>query len=559
MIKLKSRREIIDRATVTEAAHKAVNAAKNDAAALRALLLVYKGALEDGRAVVRKRFEENQNGTTAAAGLCFLMDQIIRIMHDVAVTRFYRVSNPTSSEHLAIVAVGGYGRGELAPHSDIDLLFLLPYKKTAFSEQVVEHMLYLLWDMGLKVGHATRSVDECMRQAKADMTIRTGILEARFIWGSKNLFTELRKRFQKDIVAGSGPEFVEAKLGERDARHTRMGDSRYVLEPNIKDGKGGLRDLQTLYWIGKYLYQVNDVRELVEREVLQKAEAERFRKAHDFLWTLRCHLHFLTDRPDERLTFDVQPELARRMAYADRGGVKGVERFMKHYFLIAKDIGDLTRIYCAALEARHQRRRRLRLPGFILLSKEVGGFPLEGDRLSVPSKTHFRDHPVDLLRLFAVAQTHELDIHPDALHLITRNLKKIDSHLREDPEANRIFMDILTSSKDSELALRRMNEAGVFGKFIPDFGRVVAQMQYATSTPSSPSAPSTALKKACWPRNCRSPPRSSRTCCRAKCSMSPCSCMTLPRVAAATILCWAPRLRASCARGWGCRRNRRKP
>jgi [protein-PII] uridylyltransferase len=282
MIKLKSRREIIDRATVTEAAHKAVNAAKNDAAALRALLLVYKGALEDGRAVVRKRFEENQNGTTAAAGLCFLMDQIIRIMHDVAVTRFYRVSNPTSSEHLAIVAVGGYGRGELAPHSDIDLLFLLPYKKTAFSEQVVEHMLYLLWDMGLKVGHATRSVDECMRQAKADMTIRTGILEARFIWGSKNLFTELRKRFQKDIVAGSGPEFVEAKLGERDARHTRMGDSRYVLEPNIKDGKGGLRDLQTLYWIGKYLYQVNDVRELVEREVLQKAEAERFRKAHDF-------------------------------------------------------------------------------------------------------------------------------------------------------------------------------------------------------------------------------------------------------------------------------------
>jgi [protein-PII] uridylyltransferase len=324
MASLKNRREIIDRAAVMEAAHETVDAAKNDAAAQRALLAVYKGALERGRAVVRKRFEEDQNGTVAAAGLCFLMDQIIRIMHDVAVTRFYRVSNPTSGEHLAIVAVGGYGRGELAPHSDIDLLFLLPYKKTPFSEQVVEHMLYLLWDMGLKVGHATRSIDECMRQAKADMTIRTGILEARFIWGSKQLFTELRKRFLKEVVAGTGPEFVEAKLAERDDRHTRLGDSRYVLEPNIKDGKGGMRDLQTLYWIGKYLYQVNEVSELVEREVLHRKEAERFNKAHDFLWTLRCHLHFLTDRPDERLTFDVQPELARRMGYADRGSAKGV-------------------------------------------------------------------------------------------------------------------------------------------------------------------------------------------------------------------------------------------
>jgi [protein-PII] uridylyltransferase len=478
MSRLRNRREIIDRATVMEAAHDAVDAAKNDAEAQRSLLKVYRSALDGGRAVVRRRFEADQDGRAAAAGLCFLTDQIIRIMHDVAVTRFYRVSNPTAGEHLAIVAVGGYGRGELAPFSDIDLLFLLPYKKTPFSEQVVEHMLYLLWDMGLKVGHATRSVDDCIRHAKADMTIRTGILEARFIWGSKNLFTQLRKRFLKDVVAGTGPEFVEAKLAERDERHMRMGDSRYVLEPNIKDGKGGLRDLQTLYWIGKYLYQVNEVSELVERGVLQKKEAERFDKAHDFLWTLRCHLHFLTNRPEERLTFDVQPELARRMGYADRGGTKGVERFMKHYFLVAKDIGDLTRIYCAALEARHQRRRRLRLPGFALLSKEVDGFPVEGDRLSVSSRTHFREHPIDLLRLFAVAQAHEMDIHPDALRLVTRNLNRIDNSLREDPDANRIFMDILTSPKDPELALRRMNEAGVFGKFIPDFGRVVAQMQY---------------------------------------------------------------------------------
>ncbi len=478
MARLQKRREIIDRAAVEEAAHAAVDAAASDTAAQRAVLDVYRAALEAGQAVVRGRFETDQNGTRAAIGNCFLMDQLIRILHDVAVSRFYRVSNPTAAEQLAIVAVGGYGRGELAPGSDIDLLFLLPYKNTPYCEQVVEHILYQMWDLGLKVGHATRSVDECLRQARADMTIRTGILEARYIWGTKPLFTALRKRFLKDIVAGSGPEFVEAKLRERDDRHQRMGDSRYVLEPNIKDGKGGLRDLQTLYWIAKYLYQVDEVDQLVERGVLHKADAARFNKAHDYLWTLRCHLHYLTGRPEERLTFDVQPELARRMGYADRAGVKGVERFMKHYFLVAKDVGDLTRIYCAALEAQHQRRRRLRIPGVALFDRTLEGFPLEGDRINVSGKDHFRSHPVDLLRLFAVAQKHELDIHPDALYHVTKNLKLIDRTLRHDPDANRIFMEILTSRKDPEITLRRMNEAGVFGRFIPDFGRVVAQMQY---------------------------------------------------------------------------------
>ncbi|UCH76122.1 MAG: [protein-PII] uridylyltransferase [Rhodospirillales bacterium] len=478
MDKLNKRREIIDRAAIEATAHAAVDAAANDAAAQRALLGVYRAALEAGQVVVRRRFETDQNGTLAAFGNCFLVDQLIRIMYDIAVARFYRVANPTAGEQLAIVATGGYGRGELAPGSDIDLLFVLPYKRTPYSEQVVEHILYILWDLGLKVGHATRSIDECIRHARADLTIRTAILEARYVWGKRALFTELRKRFQHEIVANTGPEFVEAKLRERDDRHQRMGDSRYVLEPNIKDGKGGLRDLQTLYWIGKYLYQVNEVEQLVERGVLRKAEAARFNKAHDYLWTLRCHLHYLTGRPEERLTFDVQPELAARMGYADRAGVKGVERFMKHYFLIAKDIGDLTRIYCAALEERHQRRRRFRIPGIALFDRELEGFPLEGDRINVPDKEHFRTHPVDLLRLFAVAQRHEVDIHPDALYRVTQNLRRIDRKLRADPEANRIFLEILTSDKDPEVTLRRMNEAGVFGKFIPDFGRVVAQMQY---------------------------------------------------------------------------------
>lgn len=157
---------------------------------------------------------------------------------------------------MSVVAVGGYGRGTLAPGSDVDLLFLLPYKQTPWGEQIVEYILYMLWDLGLKVGHATRNVEECLRLSKSDMTIRTAILEARHVWGDTDLYEELVERFDTDVVAGTGPEFIAAKLAERDARHRRQGTSRYLVEPNVKEGKGGLRDLNTLFWISKYFYRV---------------------------------------------------------------------------------------------------------------------------------------------------------------------------------------------------------------------------------------------------------------------------------------------------------------
>ena len=357
-------------------------------------------------------------------------------------------------------------------------MFLLPPRASKWADQVIEYLLYVLWDAGLKVGHATRTVAECLKQAKADLTIRTALIEARYLWGEQALFLEFRERFNKSIVAGSGPEFVEAKLAERDARHQRMGDSRYVVEPNIKEGKGGLRDLHTLYWIAKYLYRVNDLEELVARGVLTADEHRVFAKAQEFLWFVRCHLHALADRAEERLTIDVQGELARRLGYTDHAGARGVERFMKHYYLVAKDVGDLTRIFCAALEDQHRRKRLVRLPRLGLRQQMVEGFRLEGNRLAPPSEDHFAREPVAMLRLFQVAQERGLDIHPQALRQITQNLKRIDRKVREDPEANRLFMAMLTSPKDPETALRRLNEAGVFGRFMPDFGRVVAQTQH---------------------------------------------------------------------------------
>ena len=443
------------------------------------LLPIARDALSRGEKEIERRFiEEAVTGDVSAAERAFLIDRLVQAIADLAEELLYPAPNPTSAERLTIVATGGYGRGELAPQSDIDLLFLLPYRRTPRIEQIVETLLYMLWDLGLKVGQAVRSIDECIRWAKQDMTIRTNLLESRPIWGDLVLYHEFKRRYLRDVVAGTGQAFVEAKMAERDGRHHRMGESRYVLEPNIKEGKGGLRDLQTLYWIGKYLFQTDDPGQLVSRGVLTQAEANRFQKAHVFLWTVRCHLHYVTRRAEDRLTFDVQNEIGRRMGYTDRKDIAGVERFMRHYFLVAKEVGSLTRIFCAALEAESQGRPRRGLTFFLRGQKSIDGFLILGDRLTVQDPGQFEDRPVDMLRLFHVAQRTDLDVHPGALRQITRNLRLIGPDLRQDAEANQLFMEMLTSPKDPETTLRRMNEAGVLGRFLPDFNRVVAQMQY---------------------------------------------------------------------------------
>jgi len=474
------RTDIIDREALSDRLD-ALAAWSGATAKTRAEVLdILKETLAAGRASIRGQFEAKAlSGAEAVVAITELMDGIIGALHDFVVKYVYPVANPTQGEQIAVAATGGYGRGELAPFSDIDLMFLMPYKRTPHAEQVAEGMLYTLWDLGLKVGHATRSIDDCVRLAKGDLTIRTSLLDARFLWGDRALFDRFEKRFHADVVAPFGAAFVEEKLGERDSRHDRMGDSRYVLEPNVKEGKGGLRDLQTLFWIAKFLYGVDRVRDLVRRGALTSADARRFRKARNFLWTVRCHLHYVADRPEERLAFNIQSAIAERMGYADRAGARGVERFMKHYFLVAKDVGDLTRILCAVWEDEHKKtRQRFRLPSWRIGRRPPDGFAIEGDRLTVTDDDAFRRDPVKLIRLFHEAHLGNLDIHPRALRLVTQNLGLIDAALRADPEANRLFMDLLCARRDPETALKRLNEAGVFGRFLPDFGRVVAQMQY---------------------------------------------------------------------------------
>jgi len=477
MASRKRNRDLIDRAQLESEIEAACADAGSDSARRAVVLEHLKAAIEKGRTQVQTRFEANEiDGNKAKGELSFLFDQVIRVVHDAA-TRAYPSANPTAADKLAVVAVGGYGRGELAPYSDIDLLFLFPWKQTARGEQVVEYMLYMLWDMGLKVGHSTRSIEDCIRLAKQDLTIRTALLEARFLWGEQTLFLELRKTFRDQVISGAAMDFVTGKLAERDERHEKTGDSRYYVEPNIKDGKGGLRDLQTLYWIAKFAYEVDSVADLVDRDVLTRAEARNFAKDQNFLWSVRFHLHYISGRAEERLTFDVQTLIAERMGYAERAGASGVERFMKHYYIVAKDVGDLTRIFCAAIEAENMSKPMIRLPRF-RRPRDLMGFAVDRDRLTVSEEDQFEKDPVALIRLFYVAHNEGLDIHPHALRLVTQNLKRVDKALRADPEANRMFVEMATSIDSPEVVLTRMNEAGVFGKFLRDFGRVVGQTQH---------------------------------------------------------------------------------
>ncbi|HXV23843.1 MAG TPA: [protein-PII] uridylyltransferase [Alphaproteobacteria bacterium] len=478
MTLLSNPRAIIARKPLMEALDRLAEARGAAATSeLRAAALVpLKEAVAAGEAELMRRLRSGETGVSYGLARTYFTDQLLRVLYDFTLRRLVRLANPSAAERLALVATGGYGRRELAPFSDIDLLFLLPYKITPSGEQVVETILYFLWDLGFKVGHATRSVEECIRHARADWTIRTNLLEARYIWGDEALFGELQRRYTAEIQGEDPIGFVEAKLAERNERHRRMGDSRYVLEPNIKDGKGGLRDLQTLYWIAKYLYRVEDTAALVEQGVLTRAEVAGFEKARLFLLTLRCHLHAVAGRAEDRLTFDLQPEIGRRMGYTDHAGTRGVERVMKHYFLIAKRVGDLTRIFCAALEAA-QRRRPAFLGGFAWLRRHLDEFVVAGGRIGVADPSAFATQPILIFKLFRLAQRHKLDIHPGALQAVTRHLKQVKA-LTADPEANRLFLEMLTAPEDPETTLRRLNEAGVFGRFIPDFGRVVAQMQY---------------------------------------------------------------------------------
>jgi len=422
-------------------------------------------------------------GRAAAKEQTRVMDLVVQGALNFVAEVLHPNPMPTTAEKIAVVAIGGYGRGEMAPFSDVDLLFLTPYKRTPWVEQMIEGTLHILWDLRLKVGQSVRSVNECLKLAREDFTIRTSLLEKRFLWGDEKLTTELRDKLRKALFASTGPEFVEAKLAERDARHERHGGSRYLVEPNVKEAKGGLRDLQNLFWIAKYIYEVDRPEDLLAKGVFEQEEFDTFMAAERFLWTVRCHLHLLANRPHEQLNFDYQVEIADRMGFESQGGKRGVEAFMQAYYRHAKEVGELTRFLCATLEGDQKKTR----PGVgaFLRALKLGvsrtvehGFFLRDGRIDIGEESFIEQDPLNILRLFEEGLDSGALIHPHAFMMVARRLDLIDDKLRESPEANAIFMRLLTATDNPERALRRMNETGVLGAFIPEFDRIVALMQF---------------------------------------------------------------------------------
>ncbi len=470
--------EIFD-ASANAAALASVSREAADGRAMRAgTVEVLQAALTRGRMAIAAAFlADPKNARPAVRSYAWLTDCVVRAVLDVAQTHLHPISNPTISERIAVLGVGGYGRAEMAPFSDVDLLFLTPYKITPWSESIIESMLYVLWDLHLKVGHASRTVTDCVRLGREDYTIRTALLEHRYIGGYEPLEAELRERLWADLFRNTATEFIEAKLAERAVRHKKQGGQRYMVEPNVKEGKGGLRDLQSLFWIDKYLHEVQDTAELVRMNVFRQEEHDAFLDAENFLMAVRCHLHLIARRAQDQLNFDLQVEVAARMGYTDHGGRRAVEHFMQDYFRQATMVGELTRIFLTALEQRHVKKEPAIL-AFFRRRRAKAGYRIEGNRLNVADEEAFFANKLNVLRLFEEGLRTGRLIHPDAMRMVTANLDMIDNEMRADKEATRIFCDLLLNHGNPERALRRMNELGVLAAFVPEFEPIVAMMQF---------------------------------------------------------------------------------
>lgn len=428
------------------------------------------------RAVTAARVDAMRHadrGDLIARRLARSMDSVIRALFDQC----------AGDARLALCAVGGYGRGELAPFSDIDLLFLHESGADAALRPILDSLLYPLWDSGLKVGHGVHTPKSALAFVKDDLVGRTAYLDMRLLCGDRSLydsfldgFDTLRNRTKK--------QFVEAKLAEQDARQEAAGATRYLVEPDIKDGKGGLRDIQTIRWIYKYVYDGDIGDDPRIDKILGKKNLRDLKKAERFFWSARVHLHDLRGRADEKLAFDIQPAVAERLGYADREDVSAAERLMRHYFVTAVDTGRLTRILCARLEEERALRlpRLPAMPPKALQKDEAPGKPnlrLRGGRLDFQSATRARSNPRDFFRYFrAFSKKPKIDFHPDALAVISDNAANITSHVRKDPVVAALFRGILESRSDPVRALRVMTETGLLGKYVPAFGDIVGRIQY---------------------------------------------------------------------------------
>jgi [protein-PII] uridylyltransferase len=449
-----------------------------DTAARLAAITRIKASIEAGREAAFRKLDGASGGLEAARFLSGVMNAVLGAVFDSLAAE---AGKP--ADGISLLAIGGYGAGELAPSSDIDILFIKPDRASKAQNAFLEQVIYVLWDCGLDIGGgAVRTIDETLKIADTNIGERTSLLSLRHIAGDPGLAEKLRQAL-RDEAQSKGAAFVEAKLAERDSRIAKAGRSRYTVEPNLKESKGGLRDLQLMRWLAQFLYGADAFERWVSSGLLTVSDVEKYLRASDFFWTIRFHIHAIIGGKDDRLTFDIQPEIAARMGFDDAEAESAVERFMRRYFLTAMDVGSLTRLVCAKLEADHRKSRPRGLARFLPEKDTLGepvdaAFRLVDGRLDFAAGVAIENDPVLLMRLFWAASAMGTDLHPDAIAVVGQNIRLIDDDFRSDPRAVRVFFSILLDSAAPQLVLRLMTEAGLLGKFLPEFGSIVARTQF---------------------------------------------------------------------------------
>jgi [protein-PII] uridylyltransferase len=376
------------------------------------------------------------------------------------------------ADDLALVAVGGYGRGELHPSSDIDIMVLLPKSDSADWQPDIEKFLTFLWDIGLEVGHSVRSIDDCQRESLADISVATTLFEARLLAGPESLFAGMRRALAPDRL-WSSQDFFEAKVKEQTERHHRYFDTAYNLEPNVKSSPGGLRDIQTIGWVAKRHFGTDTLDELVAHGFLTREELRKLTAGQSFLWKVRFGLHVLTGRREDRLLFDYQIKLAKLFGYEDASFTLAVEQLMQKYYRTVMDVSLLNEMLLQLFREAILTQSGSPLP-------INARFQIRNDYLEVTHAEVFARYPSALLELFVLLQQHpELrGVRAETIRLIGTHVWLIDEEFRQNPRHHRLFMEILCAPVGVTHELRRMNLYGVLGRYIPSFGRVVGRMQY---------------------------------------------------------------------------------
>ncbi len=424
----------------------------------------FKQVLDRGTELLRDRFAADEEVEDLVRDRARLVD--------IALHAAWLRHTGRYADDLALIAVGGYGRGELHPCSDIDIMVLLPKSDSADWQPEIERFLTLLWDIGLEVGHSVRSIDDCQRESLADVAVATTLFEARLLAGPESLFAGMRRALAPDRL-WSSEDFFEAKVKEQTERHHRYFDTAYNLEPNVKSSPGGLRDIQTIGWVAKRHFGTETLDELVAHGFLTREELRKLKAGQAFLWKVRFGLHVLTGRREDRLLFDYQIKLAKLFGYEDASFTLAVEQLMQKYYRTVMDVSLLNEML-------------LQLFREAILTQSAPPVPINprfqirNDYLEVAHPDVFARHPSALLELFVILQQHpELrGVRAETIRLIGSHVALIDEEFRQNPRHHRLFMEILCAPIGVTHELRRMNLYGVLGRYIPAFGRVVGRMQY---------------------------------------------------------------------------------